>query len=504
METIFGRNINLSETITIDYVNEVYCQITSDNLGIESELSDYFTYEYPGARFTPRYKARLWDGKVKLYDAIRKTLYKGLIPYVYTFANTRNYIIRDNIGKNKNNISIEKIDSFIKSLNLYGKGNPIQVRDYQINAVHHALDNKRCVLLSPTGSGKSLMIYSICRNLLDQNLKTIVIVPTTSLVEQMYSDFEDYSSHNGWSVSDNCQKLYSGFPKEFQSNILFTTWQSAYTLSKLWFDQFDVVIGDEAHLFKANSLQKIMQRMDKIEYKIGTTGSLDDKKLNRLVLEGLFGPVHLVTTTNTLQKQGSLSDLKIKALVLNYPEETRKFCKGITYQQEIEFIVLHTKRNSFISNLALNTKGTTLVLFQFVEKHGKVLYELIQAKNPNRPVFFIHGNVDVLERENIRSKVAELNDPIIVASFGVYSTGINIPSIENIIFSSPSKSKIRNLQSIGRGLRLNKDKSHCTLYDITDNLSWKNSKNHTLKHGLERYKLYTEEQFSMDIIEVQM
>lgn len=490
--------------IKVEKVNEVHLRVYSES-GVESELADYFTFEYPGAKFTPQYRARLWDGKIRLYDQIRKTLYVGLYDYLVKFADNNGYQLEHiNEVKRDGGITIEQIEDFTRGLVLQGRGSPIEVRDYQHDAIHTALRYHRRVLLSPTGSGKSLIIYAICRWLLDKSHKCLVVVPTTSLVEQMFSDFEDYSSANQWQVKDHCQKLYSGFPKEFQRDILFTTWQSIYKQPKQWFDQFSVVIGDEAHLFKAKSLTTIMEKMSATSYKIGTTGSLDDKKINRLVLEGIFGPVHKVTTTKKLQDSGKLAQLKVKALLLQYPDEVRKACNKMEYQDEIDFLVTNEKRNRTIRNLSLSCSGNTLVLFQFVEKHGTVLFDMIRNKAGDREVFFIHGGTDVSSREEVRRSLSNINNAIVVASFGVFSTGINIPSIENIIFASPSKSRIRNLQSIGRGLRLNNNKEYCNLFDITDDLHWKSWKNHTLKHGAERYKLYAEEGFPVKITTIDL
>lgn len=488
--------------IKVEKINEVHLRVFSED-GIEAELGSYFTFEVPGAKFTPMFRSRLWDGKIRLYDQVRKTLYAGLYSYLVWFAEQNGYQIETSGIEAPDSIAIDQMEEYIEQLDLHSRDQQIEVRDYQLDAVLTGLCNRRGVLLSPTGSGKSLIIYIICRWLLDQGKKVVVIVPTTSLVEQMYSDFADYSSHNGWGVSDHCQKLYSGFSKHFESNILFTTWQSIYEQPKSWFGQFDVVIGDEAHQFKAKSLTSVMEKMTDVKYRIGTTGSLDDKKINKLVLEGIFGPVVRVTSTKKLQDEGKLAKLKITALLLKYPEDVRKQCAKMEYHDEVDFLVTNDKRNKFIRNLALKCTGNTLLLFQFVEKHGTVLEQLIRDKiDPNRKLFFVHGGTDVEDREAIRHILAHENDAIVVASFGVFSTGINIPSISNVIFASPSKSKIRNLQSIGRGLRLSEGKTHCNLFDITDDLHWKAWKNHTLKHGAERYKLYNEEQFEIQLVEV--
>lgn len=488
--------------ITIEKLDDVYMRVFGD-ASIEQELADFFTYEYPGARFTPQYKARLWDGKVRLYDQVRKTLYVGLLKYVEQFCERNDYLLsyKSDFVAN-NNVKHQAVEDYINSLDLPSK---IEIRDYQIDAIQKAVNEERTLLLSPTGSGKSFIIYTVMRWMLEKGMKCVLIVPTTSLVEQMYSDFEDYSSVNQWDVGANCQKLYAGFPKQFTKNVLITTWQSIYLQPRAWFKQFDVIFGDEAHQFKAKSLIGVMEKMDTIRYRIGTTGTIDNKKIHRLVLEGVFGPVHKVTTTKALMDSGRLSNLNIMSIILKYNEDIRKERKNKTYQEEIDWLVANEKRNKFIRNLAVKSTGNTLVLFQYVEKHGKVLYELIKEKtHSERKVFFVFGGTDTTDREAIRHITEGESDAIIIASYGTFSTGINIPSLENVIFASPTKSKIRNLQSIGRGLRLKNGKTHCNLFDIADDLHWKSWKNHTLNHAAERYKIYAEEEFTIKLVEVDL
>ena len=488
--------------VTVEKLDEVYVRVFAEP-SIEQELADFFTYEYPGARFTPQFKARLWDGKVRLYDQLRKTLYVGLLSYVEQFCERNGYELKFKSDfYQTNGIEHEHVEGFIKALKLPEK---IETRDYQIDAIQKALNEERTLLLSPTASGKSFIIYTIMRWLVAKGNKCILIVPTTSLVEQMYSDFEDYSTINGWNVGNHCQKLYSGFTRDFTKNVMITTWQSVYLQPKSWFSQFNVIFGDEAHSFKAKSLTGVMEKMDKIRYRIGTTGTLDNKKVHRLVLEGIFGPVHRVITTKQLIDSGRLSKLNITCVVFKYDEAIRKGRNKNTYQEEMDWIVSHYPRNKFIRNLAVNSKGNTLVLFQYVEKHGKVLYDMIKDKvHEDRKIFFVYGGTETSDREAIRHITEGEDDAIIIASYGTFSTGINIPSIENVIFASPSKSKIRNLQSIGRGLRKKDGKSACNLYDLADDLHWKSWKNHTLSHAAERYKTYAEEEFDIKIIEVDL
>lgn len=497
--------------LTVEKISEVYLRIYGDP-GCEQELEMFFTYEVPGARFTPKFRARLWDGKVRLYSIIRKTLYVGLFAYLVEFCKRNNYELNfhatDEYPKvyEPNHYDIEDTSKFIDSLNMYARGEPIPARDYQVEAVNFAQNANRTVLLSPTASGKSFMIYCLLRHHLEEDRKCIVVVPTTSLVEQMYSDFKDYSSHNGFNVDEECQKLYSGFTRVFNKNVLITTWQSIYKQPKEWFENFDVIVGDEAHQFKATSLITIMERLQHVKYRIGTTGTLDDKKLSQLTLEGLFGPVHRVITTKELMEQGSVVNIDISCLMLQYSDEIRKACKDFNYQEEIDFIVTNEARNKFITNLALSQKGVTLVLFRYIEKHGDVLYSMLKNKaSEGTEIYYVHGGVDTMVREQIRHDAENSGKhTVILASYATFSTGINIRGIENVIFASPTKSKITNLQSIGRGLRLKDGKNLLRLYDIADDLQHKSRKNHTINHMLERVKIYSEEKFPYKIYPIKI
>ena len=207
-----------------------------------------------------------------------------------------------------------------------------------------------------------------------------------------------------------------------------------------------------------------------------------------------------VTKTKNLIDDNTLAQFGIVAIALQYPDEIRKLNRGKSYQEEIDWIVGNESRNKYIKNLAHSLKGNTLILFQFVEKHGKVLYPMLEKKGKN--VHFIHGQVNAEEREDVR-RLAETNDDnIILASYGTFSTGVNIKRLDNIIFASPSKSKIRNLQSIGRVLRKSDGDSKATLYDIVDDLQWKQTKNFATRHFMERVKIYNEEGFEYRIYNV--
>ena len=488
--------------VHISKFNEVYLKVDCEP-GIAREMQDYFTYEYPGAKFTPQYRARMWDGKIRLYNMMSKQLYVGLLPYVKDFCEQYEYTFEDTVPLIGDPITIDGVLDFAKKMNLHSQGKPIEIRDYQAHAVRKALRFGRTLLLSPTASGKSLIIYLILRYYQMKGFKQLIIVPTTSLVEQMYGDFKDYASQTDWKVSENCAKIYSGFDKTNQWPVTISTWQSLYKLPRSFFNEFDVIYGDEAHLFKAKSLESILNHCVGTKFRIGTTGTLDGSKTHKLVLEGMFGRVNQVTTTKELMDKNQLANLKISCLLLEHSEQDRKAGKNWKYQEEMDFLVKHHKRNIIIRNLALKQTGNTLVLYQYVAKHGDVLYTMIKDKaDSNRKIFYVFGGTDAEQREKIRALTELENDAIIVASYGTFSTGINIRNLHNIIFASPSKSRIRNLQSIGRGLRKGDAKADCNLYDIADDLSYKSHKNFTLSHMIERIKIYNEEGFDYSMIKL--
>ena len=468
--------------------------VDCDDAGIKYELSDYFTFKVPGAEFMPSFRTRQWDGKIRLFNMWTSQLYIGLMTHLEEFCKQREYYL---VGQDsvipKQNISTEDVVKALVDLKL-----PFNPRNYQVDAIRDGINDKRLTMLSPTGSGKSLIIYGLTQ--LGTSGRVLIIVPTTSLVEQMYKDFADY----GYDVEANCHRIYSGHDKETDKRIVITTWQSVYKLPKKWFAEYKMVIGDEAHLFKATSLKTLMEKTENAVMRFGTTGTLDGTKTHKLMLEGLFGPVRRFTTSKQLMKDGQLAKLNIKCLMLNYSEEVKKDCKKFSYQEEMDFLVSYAPRNNFIKNLALDQSGNSLLLFQYVEKHGKVLYDLIKDKSLDRKVFFVYGGVSANDREEIRAITEKETDAIIVASYGTFSTGINIRNLHNIIFASPSKSKIRNLQSIGRGLRLGENKNEATLFDISDDLSWKHHRNYTLEHAVERIKIYNEEKFKYKTIQVKI
>ena len=418
--------------------NEVYLILEELSLSQRQELADFFTFEVPNAKFMPIVRKRIWDGKIRLFSPANGEIYVGLLPYIKEYCKTKNikYIIEKG-AEDERDVMGAVVRGFVKSLKPKSKGKSLKIRDYQIEAIRLAISRNRSLIISPTASGKSLIIYSLVRYYQMAGNKILILVPTTSLVEQMYSDFQDY----GWSPGTYCQKVYQGYTTKITKDVVISTWQSVYKMPKKYFEQFGCVIGDEAHFFKAKSLTSIMTKLHQCKYRFGFTGTLDGTETHRLVLEGLFGSVEQVVTTKELIDKKTLANLKIKCITLKHPEKRER----MDYAEELNYIVSNDARNKFIMDLCSNISGNTLCLFQLVEKHGKLLYDGMKG---NENVYFVYGGTDTQQREKIRGLVEKHKNSTTIASYGTFSTGINIRNIHNIVLASPSKSKIRVLQSI--------------------------------------------------------
>ena len=481
----------------IEKKNEVFLKIRTE-LHIHQELSEYFKFEVPEAKFLQKQRRyKRWDGHIRLYSPGTGELHVGLFPYLTEWLETKGYeyTIEESKyygtpGDQDVSISPEAVAGFVRSLRL-----PFKARDYQLQSIYSALRHRRRLLLSPTGSGKSLIIYSLVRWHLQYNREILIIVPTTSLVEQLYQDFQEY----GWNAKHYVGKIYGGQDRYVTSPVVISTWQSIYKEPKNYFNRFDVVIGDEAHLFKAKSLTSILNKCHDANHRIGLTGTLDGMQSHQLQLEGVFGQVNRNIRTKDLQERGALSDLKINILVCKHD-----YIGFDSYHDEMNYIISHEKRNKIITGLARDLTGNTLILFNYVEKHGDPLWDLLNSRGEGKKLFFVHGGVPTEEREEIRSICEQSDNAIILASYGTFSTGINIKNLHNVIFASPSKSRIRNLQSIGRALRTHDTKGRATLYDFADDISNGRFRNATLNHLVERIRIYKDEKFDYSITEIKL
>ena len=349
--------------LVISNVSESYIRIVSND-GIAWELRDAFSFRPPGFQFVPSYRQKLWDGYLRLFNPLTKQIYRGLAPQVIEWATKRGYSYEYKDEEYDTSFSVEEANEFIEKLN--PKHMP---RDYQVNSFVHAIRSKRRIVLSPTGSGKSLLLYLVSMRLLTRGKKGLIIVPRSALVEQLYSDFEDYSVKNGKDMAKYCHRVYSGKDKVTDKPICISTWQSLFRMPKEYFEQFDYVICDEVHQAQAKALTDIVGKCTKAQYRIGVTGTLSGAKAHEWQLVGLFGQIYKATTSAELMKKKQLAELTIKCLLLKYGDEECQYMKTASYKDEIDYIVSNKERNKFICNLALSLEGNTLLMFNFVEKH---------------------------------------------------------------------------------------------------------------------------------------
>ena len=476
---------------TISKKNEIEIHLDADPHLIR-EVSEAFSFEVEGASFSPAYRKKYWDGRIRLLSTATQCLPAGLVyqlcrwldnhGYKWEFEHSKYYGVP---YEEDPKIVYEGVEWFM------GNISSVKPRQYQVDTVYQALKEYRKTIVSPTGSGKSLMIYSISRYMETTGRRVLIIVPSKGLVEQMAGDFIDY----GWST-DNIHKIYQGHSLDTTTPVTISTWQSIYGLEKKWYRQFDCIIGDECHQYKAKCLQSIMKKCPDAKWRYGFTGTLDGKQVHKLMLEGLFGPVYRTTSSADLMDKGFLAKLSVEVMILRH--EPRNFTN---YNEEIEYLGDLVLRNQFVSKLANTLPGNVLVLFTRVEGHGIPLHSMIQDES-SRPVHLIYGDTKVEERERIRKLAEVSNNNIILGSYGTMSTGVNIRNLHHVIFASPSKSRIRVLQSIGRGLRKAKGKDSCMLYDIADDFRKQGGRNNfTLNHLAERIKFYVDEDFEYRVSE---
>ena len=483
--------------VHLRYVNAVHVKVIAEP-SIMMELSEHFTYFAENYKFSPKFKARIWDGKIKLLNSLTGLIYAGLAQRIKKFCDARGYSFSFDDELTYQNITEDELRTHIKSLNIPDK---FQERDYQFESILKCLRTGKRTLLSPTSSGKSMMIYVISQWY--KQFKGLIIVPTIGLVSQMESDFRDYGYTGKISTS------IGGLSKsnDIDADVVITTWQSLNNgkskMPKQWYSQFGYVFGDEAHGAKATSLIQILTSLETCRYRFGTTGTLSNNNpLNEATIEGLFGPKYKSISTRELMDQGYVAKLKIKCIVLKYSVDECKTVRSKTYQEEIDYLVNNDKRNKFIKKLTLSLKGNKLLFFRIID-HGKILFDSIKSETNNN-VFYIDGSVKGEERERIRHAIEDEHNATLIASLGTTSTGVSINKLHHMIAASPSKSKIKVLQSIGRMLRMHKEKEEAILYDLVDDLSYKSHQNYTLKHFMERTKIYDQEKFEYDIITVNL
>lgn len=500
--------------VTLQYKDESKVWIHAD-ASVKAELSDKLTFMVPGYQYMPKFRSGWWDGKIRMFNQHSDSLHCGLIPEAAKMCQAYGY--RLNAGPDVTGLflnfsySEDSLDEWLDGLYITdAKGERIFLHDHQREAIHTCLKQKRVTLLSPTSSGKSLMIYCISRYLTEmQDMwgKVLIVVPTTGLVEQLHDNFMEYSSSDPSLPSDfRVHRIYAGKDKIDSARIFVSTWQSLVKLKPEWFADFQAIMIDECHNAKGPSLQGILEKSDKAEFRFGFTGTLDGTQIHALVVKSALGPIKKTVTTKELMDSGVVAQLEIHNVILDHCEVDRIMVSKMDYDAEMAFIEAHRGRTEFIALMCSKLKGNKLVLFR-KKAHGKFLFEQF-SKIPGKKVYLLSGDNPVAERTMVKKILESEEDVDLIASYGIFSTGESVKNIRHVVFGSTMKSRIKVLQSIGRGLRVMAGKTSVKLWDIVDDFSTKTKQgaekkvNTSLKHFRERVKIYDSEQFDYQTITI--
>ncbi len=460
---------------------------------IAMELHEHFTIHAKNARYA---KKKGWGGQIRLFRLDTRTLHRGHLPDLKLWAEENGYSFATDDIPDPNQISEDDIKAEFDYLSF-------EPHDFQLAAVQHCINNKRALLVSPTRSGKTLIAYMLAQLLPDP---VLIIVPTTSLVLQMKGDFTNYGGEEriDMQLIKGDPKSKTPVSKDVVAKIVVSTQASIRNLPPEWFNQFGCIIADEVHEYDAKTLRGMIEKATEVQYVFGMTGSLKDSKTSVKTLVGLFGSVFETATTKELMDRGIVSNLVIRVIVLDYGDEDRQAASGMAYHDEMMFLTRHEKRNRILVELAAALKQNVLLMFFYVDDHGKILYRVAEELASHKTLHYVDGKVEAEAREKIRAAYELSDDNLGIVSYKTFSTGITISNLMHIILGSPSKSRVRNLQTIGRGLGLHENKNKLIAYDFVDDLRHQGVANYTLKHFEERLVIYYQQGFEVEIHRVKV
>ncbi|MCK5019999.1 MAG: DEAD/DEAH box helicase family protein [Candidatus Peribacteraceae bacterium] len=492
---------------------QVICRFDSDY----RSLSEFFRFKDP--TFSPNPYSR-WDGYVRLFNVDKHTLPVGLLSNLVLFCKEYglSFHIDEAMLPFSNPISMPDVEEWIEGLNLSrekddGSYVKMEAYDFQIDALFYAMKYGRYTPLAATSGGKSLIIYMLIRlyeemGLTQDNGKILIIVPSVSLVNQMFDNFIEYSQFNKWNTYINVHCIAEGASKFTSKPVIVSTWQAIQDEDKEYFLDFQAIVCDEVHLASAKKITRIVESSINAHSRVGMTGTLKNVNIHNLQVQGLFGPIQRIVTAKELQDDGRAARTDVTMVTLNYPEKDRhelavikriKPKKGEPktnpYQKEIEYIISHKGRMKFLIEMAIGLKGNILMLFDRKDKHLHVVADLLRKMETKKKIHVIIGEVDGDERDEIK-RYTELNDGVIIlATYGTMSTGESVNRLHYLIFAHPSKSIIRVLQSLGRLMRLHETKDVAKIIDIVDDLRQPGQReNYCIEHAVERFGFYREEQ----------
>lgn len=470
---------------------------TSGNSEIITAIDNYFSPYADGYFFHPKYKQGVWNGRINFFNKRMMTLPIGLFEELMTMLNEKNYLtvlseeLRQIQTPPKTTHNIQLPNWFSKD------GEQYSLHDYQADGINCLLDHKFGIAVVGTAGGKMPMIVAGIKGMLeeDPSAKILVICIRQQLVEQVYKEFAVTGESQDKVVrlhGENKEALKSKNPQ-----VVIATWQSIDSLRKKgkdFFKLFDAVIVDEVQSAKANVLSNILDMMKNTTWRFGLTGSMPPNRADKYTVLSKIGPVRYIKKSKSLQDEGYISKVYIKMIGLMW-KRPKKDYENEDYPQERNWLEQNSSRNKFIGNLvharfSRKKEENTLILVEKIE-HGKTLQDIISKLGYE--TYFVHGSMNLADREDIRELAEEKNNICIVATYGTFSTGINIKRIHSIIFAMPGKGEVRTVQSIGRGLRKTDKKDSLILFDIFDDTVF------SKKHMKQRQQIYKEQGFPFSV-----
>lgn len=495
--------------ILLEKVNEVRMRVISPHFHVHEELNDHFKFEDPNFQPNPFSK---WDGVVRLYTKGNGLVDIGLLYEIFKFAKSRGYSIElDPRLKYIQDIPPQEVLEFINGLDIKVRTEnrsyiPAECRDYQFDSILTAIRQCRCVLELATSAGKSLILYVMARyyrqrrEALESNLRTLIVVPSIHLVQQLYDNFEEYSHGTGWSTLINVQTIYDGATKDITKSITISTWQGIQKQPKEWFHQFGDIVVDEVHTAKSDKLSYILNNSIHADQRLGVTGTLANTNVAALQVVAHFGAYHKIISARELIDQGYASEIKINMVEIKHSLADVVDMRDVSYQEEMEFLISHQLRNQMLVRMARTLKGNTAIMFERIDAHMKIVYEELCKHKDN--VFMINGEVDIRDRKKIQDAIENGDEITLLCSYGTMQQGVSIKKLHHLVLAHPSKSFIRVIQTLGRLMRQHSSKEFATIWDLVDNLSYSGSYNHALRHSHERYKFYLNERHPVKFIKV--
>ena len=481
-------------SVTLLIKDEVNVKIEGLDLHERKELSNRFKFEVPGARYMPAVRLGRWDGKVGFFQLGGST-YINLLPEILPYLESQGYGVDvEDIREYQTQFEFEPVEEDSYSHVKWPEGHPvagqpIMLRDYQVEVINRFLESPQCIQEIATGAGKTLCT-AVLSHRCEPHGRTIVIVPNKSLVTQTEADYINMGLDVG---------VYFGDRKEFGRTHTICTWQSLNILLKGSRNhEVDITIGeflqdvvcvmvDEVHMAKADALKTLLTGvMAHIPIRWGLTGTIPKEEYERMSLLCSIGSIQGKLSASELQDQGVLANCHVNVLQLEDYTEYR------SYQEELKYLLETEGRLDYISNLVneIRQSGNTLILVDRIAP-GKELVKRIKDS------VFVSGATKAKDRKDEYDEVAKMDGKVIVATYGVAAVGINIPRIFNLVLIEPGKSFVRVIQSIGRGIRKAEDKDFVQIWDITSTCKF------AKRHLTKRKQFYREANYPFVVEKVE-